>query len=100
LENIESVLRQNENALINVEGHTDSVGLGPFVREKYNSNRELSVYRVLNVADYIKEEFGISQDRIVVVGHADNRPVADNSTSEGREQNRRVEIYLIPDQAG
>jgi OOP family OmpA-OmpF porin len=65
-------------------GHTDSIGT-----EEYNQG--LSERRARSAADYLIEQ-GVAQDRISISGMGETQPVADNSTREGRAQNRRVEI--------
>ena len=70
-----------------VEGHTDNVG-----SETYN--KTLSERRAQAVKNYLVSQ-GITADRIEIVGYGESQPIADNSTPEGRQLNRRVEIKLI-----
>jgi OOP family OmpA-OmpF porin len=81
-------LRENADLRISVEGHTDSVG-----PEDYNMR--LSVRRAESVKSFLVGE-GIAGDRIQTRGWGELKPVADNSTAEGRAQNRRVEVYRVP----
>ena len=69
-----------------IEGHTDSVGT-------MEANRQLSRRRAEAVADYLAQRHGVLRGRMVVEGHGESRPVAGNDTEDGRELNRRVEIY-------
>ena len=71
---------------ITILGHTDNVGTA-------EANQKVSDNRANAVAKYLQNK-GISKDRIIAEGHSFNDPVADNSTAEGRAQNRRVEIYV------
>jgi outer membrane protein OmpA-like peptidoglycan-associated protein len=71
---------------IEIEGYTDSTGSPDY-------NLELSTKRSQSVLELMARE-GISSDRMVAVGMGMDRPVADNSTEEGRSKNRRVEIIL------
>jgi len=71
---------------INVVGHTDSIGT-----EEYN--QALSLRRATSVKDFMVSE-GIDPGIIDVSGKGESEPVADNSTKEGRAQNRRVEISV------
>ena len=71
---------------ITVLGHTDNVGTA-------EANQKVSDARAASVSNYLQAK-GIAKDRIVAEGHSYNDPVADNSTAEGRAQNRRVEIYI------
>ena len=76
-----------------VEGHTDDQ---PIKRSKWTSNKELSIARASAVADYLAERHGIERDRLTVIGYGEERPIADNEMSRGRQQNRRVEIIILP----
>jgi len=78
---------------IQVEGHTDNV---PIQTERFPSNWELASGRAISVLRVIREE-GMTKERISAASFADNRPVADNSTAEGRKLNRRIEIAIMPD---
>lgn len=71
-----------------LEGHTDSVG-----SESYNQS--LSERRTESVVRYLRDHFGVDPDRLVTESHGEKRPVADNSTEEGRQRNRRVQIATL-----
>ncbi len=73
-----------------VDGHTDSDPISNFT---YPSNWHLSVARAVNVS-YLLIGKGVPEYSIVVRGFADQRPIADNSTPEGKAKNRRVEITI------
>lgn len=82
---------KNSNAPVRVEGHTDAT---PISNARYASNWELSTARASAVlAKFI--ERGIRPERLSAAGYSGFQPVADNSTSEGRAQNRRVDIVII-----
>lgn len=82
---------QTEPGPIRVIGHTDNIPLSG--RGRFKDNYELSVARAESVANKLRE--GITDaSRLVVEGKGDLEPIADNGTSEGRAQNRRVEIML------
>jgi len=66
-----------------LEGHTDAIGTDAY-------NDDLSLRRVEAVKAKLTEVYGIPGNRISTVGYGESRPVADNSTDEGRAQNRRV----------
>jgi outer membrane protein OmpA-like peptidoglycan-associated protein len=70
-----------------VEGHTDSVGTDAY-------NQGLSERRANAVRDVLVNQYGVGGDRVSSVGYGESRPVADNSTSEGRAINRRVEAEV------
>lgn len=69
-----------------VAGHTDSTGSSSY-------NQRLSERRAASVANYL-ENSGVSGSRIDAIGYGENRPKASNGSSSGRQQNRRVEIYI------
>lgn len=71
---------------INVYGHTDNVGTE-------TANKNVSNKRAKAVSDYLASQ-GIAKDRLTAEGLGYEFPVADNSTEEGRAQNRRVELYI------
>ncbi|HLT37584.1 MAG TPA: OmpA family protein, partial [Enhygromyxa sp.] len=75
-----------------VAGHTDNV---PIKTAKFSSNWQLSTARATEVVNYMIDN-GMPADRIGAAGYAEFDPVADNSTPEGRSQNRRIEIILMP----
>lgn len=83
------VLRSSDH-LITVAGHTDNL---PIRSLRYPSNWELSGARAGSVVRYL-EANGISSQRMSAVGHADTRPIADNTSQQTRAINRRVELIL------
>ncbi len=84
----EALVRNNPDARIQVEGHTDNQGQAA-------RNDELSKQRAESVATYLKSR-GIAADRVTAVGRGSSKPVADNTSVEGRALNRRVEIVVEP----
>lgn len=83
-------LKDNQTP-IRVEGHTDST---PISSSRYPSNWELSTARASSVLARLLEN-GISPERLSAAGYGGFQPVADNSTAEGRAQNRRVDIVVL-----
>ena len=73
-----------------VEGYSDNV---PIETPQFPSNWELSSMRAASVARVLNN-YGIATDRLIVTGYGEQYPVADNSTEEGRGQNRRVNIIV------
>jgi len=88
---VAAVLREMPNQL-RIEGHTDNV---PVNNPEYPTNWELSAARATAVARYLIEQEGIPPERISIAGFADSRPIADNSTPEGRALNRRADIVIL-----
>ncbi|MBS3780306.1 MAG: OmpA family protein, partial [Desulfovermiculus sp.] len=83
LRKIADYLERNPETDMVVEGHTDSIGPAEY-------NMRLSQKRAANVKAYLVDRLGIDADRLMAKGFGETRPVADNSTKEGRHQNRRV----------
>lgn len=79
------VLKADASLKLEVQGHTDNVG-------QPAANLTLSQQRAAAVRDYVIKNGGIAADRLTAVGHGDTKPVAPNTTEDGRAQNRRVEI--------
>lgn len=96
LKKINALLKETPDSRVVVKGYTDNQKVGPSLKELYNSNQELSRARAAAVADSLAEEGGVNPQNISVVGYADAKPVASNSTEAGRKQNRRIEIQLLP----
>ncbi|CAM8651535.1 OmpA-like domain [Burkholderiales bacterium] len=77
---------------VKVEGHTDNV---PVIENpKFKSNWDLSAARSSAVADFLSARAGVAPNRISVSGHADTRPVDNNTTPQGRSRNRRIEVIV------
>lgn len=87
LDSLYNILEQKPSVRIEIRGHTDNIG-----SESYN--KKLSVERAASVYNYLIEK-GIPKTRIKYRGFGPNVPVADNGTEEGRELNRRVEIFIV-----
>ncbi|HHZ9639859.1 TPA: OmpA family protein [Klebsiella pneumoniae] len=75
--------------LIVVAGHTDSIG-------NDRSNQQLSLKRAEAVRDWMRDTGDVPESCFAVQGYGASRPVASNETPDGRAQNRRVEISLVP----
>ena len=80
-------LKKHPNTAVIIEGHTDSTGSRAY-------NQRLSERRANAVRDYLISQ-GISPDRITAIGYGEDKPIADNSTPEGRQLNRRVEVRIV-----
>jgi chemotaxis protein MotB len=84
---------KNDNHSIQVEGHTDNV---PIRNASFPSNWELSAVRASSVVRLFLEN-GVTENRMVAVGHGSNQPVGSNDTVEGRLRNRRVAVMILSD---
>jgi chemotaxis protein MotB len=83
---------KNVDRLVLVEGHTDNL---PVVGNLFYSNWELSALRATSMVRLLTQQYNIDPTRLTASGYGQYRPVADNSTEEGRVQNRRVEIIML-----
>jgi outer membrane protein OmpA-like peptidoglycan-associated protein len=88
LESVALVLKEYDKTIIQIEGHTDSSGSDSY-------NQLLSERRASSVRDFLLNQ-GIEPKRTRAVGYGERYPVASNDTAAGREQNRRVELTLVP----
>ena len=80
-----------------VEGHTDNVQIGFGLQDRFPTNWELSTARATSVVRFLQEKGNIKPERLTASGFSFYKPVDTNETSEGRKQNRRIEIILIPE---
>ncbi len=87
---VAEVLTEVDNN-IQVEGYTDNAPINSLL---YPSNWELASARASSVARLFVDG-GIAQDRLVVLGYGENRPMASNDTPDGRARNRRVTIMIL-----
>jgi OmpA-OmpF porin, OOP family len=87
LDELVDALKAKPSLVIEIDGHTDNVGTP-------GSNQVLSEGRAGAVREYIIQH-GISPKRVTAKGFGETRPVADNDTPEGRQQNRRTEVKII-----
>lgn len=88
LDNVASTLAQYNQTIVEVSGHTDSVGSDA-------ANQTLSVQRANSVGNYLIGK-GLVRERFEIVGFGETQPVASNDTDSGRALNRRVEIRVLP----
>ena len=91
-------LAQHPELKIHVIGHTDNVPIRGNARLRFPTNWELSTARALAAVRFLTERAGVDPRRLGAVGYGEYRPVADNSTPEGRARNRRIAITILPDE--
>mgnify|MGYP000018311546 FL=1 len=89
-----TVLAQNPDINVMVEGHTDDVPYRP--NGQLRDNLDLSAKRATTVVRLLLENKGIAPSRIIAAGRGESLPVASGKTSEARAKNRRTEIILTP----
>lgn len=88
LNDVAKVLNRYEKTKLSIEGHTDSVGDATF-------NQQLSIQRANSVAAYL-ESTGTAGQRLQTLGFGESQPLTSNDTAQGRQQNRRVELRVLP----
>jgi OOP family OmpA-OmpF porin len=86
LNDVAQAMQDNPKIKVEIQGHTDSQGDDKF-------NLKLSQRRAESVRTYLIKK-GVSSDRMTSKGYGENVPIADNRTSDGRAQNRRVEFVI------
>ena len=87
IQNLADFMKEYRQTTTVLEGHTDSVGTDAY-------NQRLSERRANAVRRVLVDELGVEGNRVNAVGYGESRPVADNSTEEGRAINRRVEAEV------
>jgi chemotaxis protein MotB len=78
---------------LRIEGHTDNV---PIHNAEFDSNWELSLARATRIARIFLEMNAIPPDHLSAAGYAEYHPVASNDTPQGRAENRRVDLVVLP----
>ena len=89
LDKLAAVIAIWPDSMLVVEGHTDSRGSDRI-------NKRLSEQRAQTVANFIISNMQIGAHRLDVIGHGSNKPIANNETAQGREQNRRIDLVITP----
>jgi chemotaxis protein MotB len=87
-------LKKVSDKAIRIEGHTDVVQISGGLARIFPTNWELSAARAINVTKFLQQQ-GIDPQNLSATAFAEHKPVADNSTREGRAKNRRIEITLV-----
>jgi chemotaxis protein MotB len=87
------VLKNQPDIEFMVEGHTDNIG---FKKGVLLDNWDLSVKRATSVVRILQTQYGLDPSHIAAAGRSEYKPVADNSTTEGKAANRRTRIVILP----
>ena len=87
LQNLAKILKENPSFQLRIAGHTDNVGAE-------DTNLTLSRNRANAVKTYLTQ-YGINADRFIIEAYGESKPIGDNATEEGRQQNRRVEMEVV-----
>jgi outer membrane protein OmpA-like peptidoglycan-associated protein len=88
IEQLSASLKKNPETNILIVGHTDNTGSA-------SHNMDLSIRRAEAVKSYATSVGGVDPSRLTTQGKGDTEPIADNTTTDGRSQNRRVEIVIV-----
>lgn len=95
LQKVASILVKYKHNIIEIEGHTDNV---PISTSRFENNRELSAERARKVYEYVIGQENFIDGNMKIAGYGESKPVASNSTAEGRAKNRRVVIKIYNQQ--
>ena len=99
LQQLAGVLKNNSDCDVAIQGYTDNQGWkGSTAEQSAQKNQALSLDRATSVSSYLMSLAVPASQIKSVEGFGENNPVADNSTKAGREQNRRVEVYMYASQ--
>jgi outer membrane protein OmpA-like peptidoglycan-associated protein len=88
LEDVAKVLYRYDKTKLSIEGHTDSVGNADY-------NLDLSIQRANSVANYLQGT-RVDANRLQTLGMGETQPISNNDSAQGRKENRRVELRVIP----
>jgi chemotaxis protein MotB len=91
---VAEVLKNQPDIEFMVEGHTDNVpykGAG-----QLQDNWDLSVKRATSVVRILQDQYGLDPAKMAAAGRGEYRPIADNTSADGRAQNRRTRIVILP----
>lgn len=94
LEKVARVLNNQPEMEVMIEGHTDNKGFkeGAAIKD----NWELSVLRAASVVRVLQDDYGVDPSRLIPAGRSYYTPIASNDTKEGRAQNRRIKVIILP----
>jgi chemotaxis protein MotB len=95
LKRVGAILKDYPEYKVEVDGHTDNRPSRSSLKKRFPTNKELSEARAANGVTALAEG-GVSTGTISSAGYADTKPVAPNTTDEGRQKNRRVEVRVTP----
>jgi chemotaxis protein MotB len=96
MQSLGDVLNKFPDKALQVEGHTDNVQISSRLVERFPSNWELSTASATSVVHFLQDKIGLPGERLVAAGYSEYQPVVSNEDAEGRAQNRRSQILLVP----
>jgi len=89
-------LKKVTDSYIQIDGHSDNVRITGALKSRYPTNWELSADRATSVVRFLQDKGGVDPALLILSAFSEFRPAADNTSPQGRKQNRRVEISLVP----
>jgi chemotaxis protein MotB len=95
LKQVGETMLKVKDKVLQIGGHTDNQAISPKLKTTYPSNWELSTARALNVVHFLQDDVKIPGERLAVAGFSEFRPMAKNSSPDGRKKNRRIEVILL-----
>lgn len=93
LSKIAKIITDYKDYEVLVEGNTDDV---PIRQTNIRNNWDLSALRASSVVQELQNKYGVNPKRLSAAGRGEYNPIADNTTAEGRSQNRRTQIIITP----
>lgn len=96
LKEVALLLKSLDGRKYQIEGHTDNI---PISSEVYPSNWELASARAITVVKTMIDA-GLPAEQVSAASYAETQPVSENTTPEGKKQNRRISIVIVPDLSG
>jgi chemotaxis protein MotB len=96
LRRVGNVLKSAPDEMIHVDGYIDTMKVAMQVQKTYQTNWELTTARAANIVRFLQEKVGIDEKLLQPIGSSGYRPVASNEIPDGRRQNHRIEIALLP----
>lgn len=96
LKSLGDVLNKFPDKALLIKGHTDNVQISNSLSERFPSNWELSTARSTNVVHFLQDQVGLPGERLIAAGYSEYHPVNSNDSVEGRAENRRIQITLVP----
>lgn len=94
LSKVATVLKAQPDLEYMVEGHTDNVSMNG--NDLMQDNWDLSVKRATTIVRLLQKQYGLNPAQLVAAGRSEYKPIADNSTTEGKARNRRTRIVVLP----
>jgi len=94
LSKVATVLKAQPDLEYMVEGHTDNVSMNG--NDLMQDNWDLSVKRATTIVRLLQKQYGLNPAQLVAAGRSEYKPIADNSTAEGKARNRRTRIVVLP----